>query len=158
MVKKIGFLVGIICVLFVSCGKKADNFDPAVQAATDDATIQAYIKANNITAIKDASGLYYQIVIQGTGATPSATTTTSVNYTGKFLDGTVFDSNSGKGSFNVVNLSGVISGWTIGLPYCKVGGRILLLIPSGLAYGPSGYSTIPANTPLAFTIDVVTVK
>ncbi|RKR80825.1 FKBP-type peptidyl-prolyl cis-trans isomerase FkpA [Mucilaginibacter gracilis] len=162
--KKLGYLLSVICTLFVSCGKKEDTFDPVKQAAADDAAIQAYIKANNITATKDASGLYYQIVTQGTGVNASASSTVTVNYTGKFLDGTQFDSTSspGRTSFStqlVTNgVAQVIQGWVIGIPLVKAGGRILLLIPSALAYGPSGYGSIPGNSVLAFSVDVLNVR
>lgn len=156
--KKIVFLLGIICILLVSCGKEETPFDPAKQAAADDVSIQAYLKANNITtAVKDASGLYYQIVTQGTGANPTYTSTVTVNYTGTFLDGSVFDSTTKSGAFTTA-LTAVIQGWTIGVPYVKTGGRIILYIPSGLGYGNSTVGVIPANSVTIFTIDLLSFK
>ena len=90
--KKFSFLVVILFLAFASCKKSSSSFDANAQAATDDAAIQAYLKANSIVAVKDPSGLYYKIVTQGTGASPIATSTVTVNYSGKLLDGTVFDS------------------------------------------------------------------
>ncbi len=134
---------------FSSC-KKDTPFDPVKQAATDDAAIQAYIKANSITATKDPSGLYYQVITPGTGAYPTKNSLISGQYTGKLLNGTVFDSNS------IPNepLSGFITGWQIGIPYINTGGRILLLIPSALGYGNSTNGSIPANSVLIFTFDL----
>ncbi len=143
----------ILLVLFIaafsSC-KKDTPFDPVKQAADDDASIQAYIKANNITAIKDPSGLYYQVIKAGTGAYPNSNSLVSGAYTGKLLNGTVFDSNT----FSSTPLTGFITGWKIGIPHINTGGRILLLIPSALAYGNSASGSIPANSVLIFTIDL----
>jgi FKBP-type peptidyl-prolyl cis-trans isomerase FkpA len=144
----------ILALLVITCGlascKKDNN-----QGATDDAAIQAYIKTNNIPAIKDPSGLYYQIITQGTGVNATATSTVSVNYTGSLLNGTVFDKST---STFTTSLQSVIKGWTIGVPLVKAGGRILLIIPSALGYGNSATGSIPANSVLVFTIDVITVR
>lgn len=162
--KRYFVLLLVITFCFSACSKKADTFDAAAQAATDDAAIQAYLKANpSITATKDASGLYYQIITQGTGANATATSTVQVNYTGKLLDGTQFDTTTGRGSFTsaltVNGVAQVIQGWVIGVPLVKAGGRILLLIPSALGYGnTSPGAGIPANSVLVFTIDVLSVK
>jgi FKBP-type peptidyl-prolyl cis-trans isomerase FkpA len=66
--------------------KKKTKFDAAKQAAADDAAIQAYLAANtSITATKDASGIYYQIITPGSGANPTLSSTVKVNYVGKLL-------------------------------------------------------------------------
>ena len=158
--KKYTFILLCFVLVISACSKKNETpFDAAAQAVTDDATIQAYLKANpSITATKHSSGLYYQIITQGTGVNPTASSTVTVNYTGKLLDGTTFDSSAGRGSFETV-LTQVIAGWTYGIPLVKAGGRILLIIPSGLAYGNAGAgSAIPPNTVLTFTVDLLTVR
>ena len=116
--KRYTLLLVLFIAAFSSC-KKDTPFDPVKQAADDDASIQAYIKANNITATKDPSGLYYQVITPGTGAYPTKTSLISGQYTGKLLNGTVFDSNS------IPNdpLAGFITGWQIGIPYINTGGR-----------------------------------
>jgi len=146
--KRYILLLTLFIATFSSC--KKDSFDPAKQAATDDAAIQAYIKANNITATKDPSGVYYQAVTPGTGNYPTANSLISVVYTGKLLNGTVFDS----GSIPSSPLSGFIQGWQIGIPHINTGGRLLLLIPSALGYGNTAKQGIPANSVLIFTIDL----
>lgn len=151
--KKSFLLLAFFTLVFSAC-KKVEPFDPVKQAAADDVKIQAYIKANNIAAVKDPSGLYYQIITTGTGVNPTAASTVRVAYTGKLLDGSQFATDP---NFSTP-LNGVIQGWTIGIPYCKQGGRILLIIPSGLAYGLPGKGTIPPNTVLVFTIDLVQVQ
>ena len=148
------FLFAVIAL--TSCSKK-DSFDPAAQAAADDVTIKAYLAAHpNINAIKDVSGLYYQVITQGTGGYANASSTITANYVGTYLDGTVFDQT--KTNAFTFKLSGVIQGWQIGIPLVQAGGRILLIVPSGLAYGNSDNTGIPPNSVLIFTIDVLTVK
>jgi FKBP-type peptidyl-prolyl cis-trans isomerase FkpA len=142
----------LLPLIFViaSCTKK----DPAAvsaaqQAATDNSLIQAYIKANNITATEDPSGLYYSVITPGTGAYPTATSTVNVNYTGKLLNGSVFAPTSGL----TASLAGLILGWQIGIPHINDGGTILLLVPSALGYGTSSPGAgVPANSVLVFTI------
>src|SRR5258708_17864762 len=143
-------LLLILFITALSSCKKDATFDPAKQAATDDAAIQAYVKTNNITATKDASGLYYQVITPGTGNYPTKNSLISVNYTGKLLNGTVFDS----GTITSSALSGLIQGWQIGIPHINTGGRILLLIPSALGYRNAASGSIPANSVLVFTIDL----
>jgi FKBP-type peptidyl-prolyl cis-trans isomerase FkpA len=155
--KKHILILSLLLAVFASCKKDKAPFDAAAQAVKDEAAIQAYLAANpNIHATKDDKGVYYQIITEGTGSNPKATNTVTVNYVGKLLNGSEFDSGSGL----TVSLSGnVIAGWKSGLLHSKVGSRILLIIPSGLAYGNSSPSPkIPANSVLAFTIDVLGVN
>ncbi len=135
----------------------------AEQAVVDDAKIQAYMAANGITATKDPSGLYYKVIKTGTGAAPTANSTVQVAYTGKLLNGSTFEMSSN----SVLPLSGTIKGWQIGLLKAKAGtlgvantaGRILLIIPSALAYGEiASAGKYPANSVLIFTIDVIGVN
>ncbi len=158
--KKYLLVFAVFTVLFSACKKSDSNttttVDPAVQAKIDDDKIQAYLKANpSITAIKDPSGLYYQILNPGTGVNPTTKSTITVAYTGKYLDGTVFQTLP---NFTSVLGAGLIQGWQIGIPFIKTGGRILLLIPSALGYGPAGKDAIPPNTVIIFTIDLFAVQ
>lgn len=154
--KKTLLLLAFFALIFSAC-KKTEPFDPVKQAAADDVKIQAYIKANNITAVKDPSGLYYQIITTGTGVNPTSSSTVRVAYTGKLLDGSQFDTNTNFQTALSANAN-VIQGWKIGIPFCKQGGRILLIIPSGLGYANSVQGTIPANSVLVFTIDLIQVQ
>jgi FKBP-type peptidyl-prolyl cis-trans isomerase FkpA len=146
--KRYILLLVVFIAAFSSC--KKDSFDPAKQATTDDAAMQTYIKANNITATKDPSGVYYQVITPGTGSYPNANSLITGAYSGKLLNGTVFDS----GSINATALSSYIKGWQIGIPHINTGGRILLLIPSALGYGNAASGSIPANSVLIFTVDL----
>lgn len=151
--------LAIVMMAFTACKKDSDN-DASKQAAKDDQDIQAYIKTYNdttksakINATKDENGIYYEILKTGTGAYPTVNSTISINYTGKLLNGTQFD----KGN-TTYPLIGFIEGWQLGIPRINSGGRILLLIPSGLAYGPNGKGTIPPNAPLIFVVDLLNFK
>lgn len=146
--KKYLLVFAVFVTALSSCSK--DSFDPAKQASKDDAAIQAYIAANNITATKDPSGIYYQVITPGTGAYPTVSSLITVNYTGKLLNGTVFDS----GSINSTALNTLVKGWQYGIPHINTGGRILLLIPSALGYGNAATGSIPANSVLIFTVDL----
>jgi len=147
--KKYLLLFSLLIATISSC--KKDSFDPVKQAAADDAAIQNYISANHITATKDPSGLYYSVLTQGTGSYPSASSTVTVNSTGKLLDGTVFDTEAGLSA----SLSNVIVGWRNGLQHINTGGRILLMIPSAQGYGNQTKEGIPKNSVLIFTVDLL---
>lgn len=149
--KKYLLLFSVIILGLSSCKKEA-AFDAAAQAVKDEAAIQAYLSANpGITATRDPSGLYYQVITEGPGNHPSSASNVTVNYTGKFLSGTVFES----GTVSATSLGSLIKGWQIGVPYARVGGRVLLIIPSGLAYGNNASGSIPKNSVLIFTIDLL---
>lgn len=157
--KKYLLYFAVFTILFSACKKSSTTtatVDPAVQAKIDDDKIVAYLKANpSITATKDPSGLYYQILAPGTGVNPTTKSTITAAYTGKFLDGSVFQTNP---NFTSVLGAGLIQGWQIGIPFIKPQGRILLLIPSALAYGPAGRDSIPPNTVIIYTIDLFQVQ
>ncbi|HDR1021746.1 TPA: FKBP-type peptidyl-prolyl cis-trans isomerase [Pasteurella multocida] len=105
---------------------------------------------------KTASGLLYKVVNAGSGDAIKATDTVTVNYTGKLLNGDVFDSSRGKPiSFK---LNQVVPGWTEGLQLVKKGGKIELVIAPELAYGDQGAGIIPPNSTLYFEVDVIDVK
>jgi peptidyl-prolyl cis-trans isomerase A (cyclophilin A) len=76
------------------------------------------------------------------------------------LDGTVFDTNVGKADTLKyrVNEGQIISGFDEGITYMKVGGKATFLIPSKLAWGPTGYAIIPGYTPVIFDVELVRVK
>src|SRR5690606_23453044 len=85
-----------------------------------------------------ASGLQYEVLVKGDGPSPKATDTVKVHYTGKLLDGKVFDSSHKRGQPATFPVNRVIAGWTEALQLMKVGDKWLLTIPSNLAYGERG--------------------
>lgn len=110
--------------------------------------------------ITTASGLQYKIIKQGKGKKPKATDTVAVKYTGKLLDGSVFDSTEKQGDTPAVfPLNQVIPGWTEGVQLMNVGSKYRFYIPSTLAYGEQGApSTIPANSTLIFDIELLQIN
>jgi len=105
-----------------------------------------------------ASGLQYKTVTEGTGPSPTADQTVKVHYAGTLIDGTQFDSSYERGEPVEFPLSGVIPGWTEGVQLMKVGGKTEFAIPSDLAYGPQGRPSIPPNSVLLFTVELLEIK
>ncbi|WP_157886775.1 FKBP-type peptidyl-prolyl cis-trans isomerase [Hymenobacter sp. PAMC 26628] len=161
----LGLLVLCASPALWSCSK-ADVVDVN---AVDDATIQGYLKRHNYTASdyqRTASGLYLVTLATGTGPQVAPGKKLSVKYTGKFVsaatENTVFDTsdNAPTKSFDyTVGAVSLIQGWSEGVALMRQGDRKLLLIPSYLAYGPTGAgSAIPPNTPILFDMQIVTVS
>lgn len=108
-----------------------------------------------------ASGLQYEVLKEGDGKTkPTASQVVQVKYTGKLLDGTVFDSTDKNGGNPMdINLSGVIRGWTEGIQLMSKGSTYRFYIPSDLAYGDQGAGgAIPGGSTLIFDVELVNIK
>ncbi len=105
-----------------------------------------------------ASGLQYKVVKAGTGKSPKPTDVVEVNYEGKLIDGTVFDSSYERGEPIEFPLNQVIAGWTEGLQLMKEGGKYEFYIPSDIAYGEAGNAGIEPNSTLIFTVELLKVK
>ena len=133
----------------------------AAQLKKDDAVLQDYIKKNNLTVKKTASGVYYQVLKPGTGALPKPGQTVSVNYNGTLLSGKLFDSSdkAGKPIDFPIGQGAVIPGWDEGIALLNKGSKAILLIPSSLAYGTRGAGAdIPADLPLRFEVELVGIQ
>ena len=104
------------------------------------------------------SGLQYKVLQEGTGESPEATDVVEVNYEGKLIDGTVFDSSYERGEPIEFPLNQVIAGWTEGLQLMKEGGKYEFYIPSDIAYGEAGNAGIEPNSTLIFTVELLDVK
>ncbi|MES2828292.1 MAG: FKBP-type peptidyl-prolyl cis-trans isomerase [Bacteroidota bacterium] len=131
------------------------------QHVLDDNHIKAFLIANKITnAVKDASGVYYVLTTAGTGTNPiTLSSTLTTTYTGRFLDGAVFDSATDNASV----LGSFIPGWAV-LRNFKQGAVVRIIIPSILAYGSSGRRdslgnlVIGGNACLDFDVSVTKVE
>ena len=108
--------------------------------------------------VETESGLQYKIEVEGTGISPEETDTVEVNYVGRLIDGTVFDSSYDRGESAKFPLNRVIKGWSEGLKYAKEGGRIEIYVPSELGYGGRGAGPIPGNSVLIFDVELVKVS
>ncbi|MFI4958397.1 MAG: FKBP-type peptidyl-prolyl cis-trans isomerase N-terminal domain-containing protein [Lysobacterales bacterium] len=104
-----------------------------------------------------ASGLQYQVISQGTGARPGPNDTVEINYTGTFVDGTVFDASAKHNPPGAakIPLAGVIPGFREGLQLMQTGGHYKLFIPSSLAYGAEPQPPMPPNATLIFDVTLV---
>lgn len=152
--KKFTLILSLAFVLG-SCIKGSDPCqEKTVQS--EQGEIVAYASANSINATAHPTGMYYEIINSGSGATPTVNSSISVKYTGKHLDGTIFDQQlTATAPFN---LGGAIAGWQIGLPLIQKGGIIKLIIPSSLAYGCTGGGPgMPPYSIIYFEIELVDV-
>jgi FKBP-type peptidyl-prolyl cis-trans isomerase FklB len=104
------------------------------------------------------SGLQYKILTAGTGPKPAVTDTVVCNYRGTFINGTEFDSSYKRNQPATFPLNGVIKGWTEALQLMPVGSKWQLVIPSDLAYGPSGRGPIPPNATLIFEVELLSIQ
>ncbi len=132
-------------------------------AAADAATLQKYVADNGITnAQKQTSGLYFVPVTTNASATvPTAGKVVSILYTGKLLDGTVFDATSQRDNTPLSFTYGtdrVLAGIEEGLSLMHLGDKAILLIPSGLAYGSNSSTNVPANSVIRFEIELVGIN
>jgi peptidylprolyl isomerase len=109
-------------------------------------------------AVTTTSGLVYEDLLVGDGATVKSGDTVSVNYTGWLEDGTKFDSSIDRGQPSEFTLGQVIPGWNEGLVGMKVNGTRLLVIPPSLGYGSTANGPIPANSTLLFEVQLVSIK
>jgi FKBP-type peptidyl-prolyl cis-trans isomerase len=149
-------LTVVLMVSLVSC-------DPAKKYEKEESIkIQDYININiNQNFVLKPSGLYYQEVTAGTGRIPVKHDTAYVKYTGKFLDGTVFDTNVGLSDSLIfpVDEGWLITGFDEGITLMRERGKAIFLLPSKLAYGPAGsYPYIPGYSPMLFEVELVKVK
>lgn len=151
------FIVVGLGIYFGTKGKSETPKDVSqtVTTNTTNATSQNNMNQNTITT---SSGLQYSIVKAGTGAIAKSGDTVSVQYTGTLTDGKKFDSSRDRGvpfSFTI-GAGQVIKGWDEGVAGMAVGEERTLIIPSNLAYGPSGIpGVIPPNATLIFDVELV---
>ena len=109
-------------------------------------------------AVKTASGAVVIMLKNGTGAQPTRSNTVKVHYTGKLIDGKVFDSSVERGKPAIFPLGRVITCWTEGVQKMKVGGKARLVCPPETAYGAEGAPpSIPPNAILDFEVELISI-
>ncbi len=153
--KRTIWIFSLFSLLFSGTGCLKDNSCQNKTVQSEQAAIAAYAASNSITGVTHSSGVYYQVTTPGSGPTPSVSSKVSVRYTGKLLDGTVFDSQTGTPA--TFTVGGTIPGFQIGLQLIQKGGVIKMVIPSSLAYGCTGNSGIPGNSILFFEVQLVDI-
>ncbi len=136
------FVPGIVDSLFVTKSNQGSLATPVVSTDT-------------------SNDLKVQDIIVGTGPEAKAGDEILVKYTGKLMDGTVFDSSDAHGGEPIkftLGVGQVIKGWDLGLLGLKVGGKRALLINPSLGYGDQVVGPIPANSPLYFEVELVGIN
>lgn len=108
--------------------------------------------------VTTASGLQYKVIQKGEGEIPTATQRVRVNYEGRLIDGTVFDSSYKRNEPATFGCNQVIKGWTEALTMMPVGSKWELYIPQELAYGDRDMSTIPPFSTLIFTVELLGIE
>lgn len=111
----------------------------------------------NKAVVELPSGLRYEVVQPGNNTHPTANDSVKVHYTGKLIDGTVFDSSVERGTPAEFSLGEVIPGWTEGIQKASKGGKIKLYVPPHLAYGDDGRPGIPPGSTLVFDVELLDI-
>ena len=147
---------------------RKDSIEGIAIMKKEDKILQDYFKKNNIVAVKTPLGAYVQMITPGKGKTIDTSVVAKINYTGRLMDGKMFDSNTDPSKGHVepfdVNMTndatlgrGVIKGWTDCLKLLNDGAKAKFFIPSPLGYGNQQAGDITPNSILIFDIDVVGV-
>ena len=134
--------------------------EAAKMADVNEAAGKQFLEENGKRAEVEttASGLQYEVIKDGEGEKPSAQDQVEVHYTGKLIDGTVFDSSVERGVPATFGVTQVIPGWVEALQLMKAGSKWRLVIPSQLAYGPQGAGgMIGPNATLIFDVELLKV-
>ncbi|HET6768892.1 MAG TPA: FKBP-type peptidyl-prolyl cis-trans isomerase [Chitinophagaceae bacterium] len=134
------------------------HVDSLEQFRIDTQIIHQAVSENKIDAKQFHSNIYYTIMKEGTGRQVAADDTVTIYYKGYLLrDGSLFDETKDKPA--TFPLKRLIVGWQVGVPLCKVGGKIRIIIPSALAYSiRTRAAKIPPNSILVFEVEVVEAK
>ena len=126
------------------------------QSVVGEAFLADNAKKDGITVL--ASGLQYEVIAEGDGAKPSATSTVRTHYHGTLIDGTVFDSSVERNEPAEFPVNGVIAGWTEALQLMPVGSKWRLFIPHNLAYGERGAgASIAPYAALVFEVELLDI-
>lgn len=156
MKKIIPILTIIVFITLISCSKNGDIISPSDQLKLDISLIEGYLASNNLTAQRTASGLHYIITEEGTGsAKPTINHKVTVYYKGYYLDTKEVFDQTNEGSPYTTLLAHTIDGWIEGIPLFSKGAKGILLIPSGLAYGPYPPLGVKPNAVMIFEIELL---
>lgn len=132
----------------------------AAAAKVNEEAGKSYLEENGKRPeiVTTPSGLQYEVLEEGNGPQPAAGDQVKVHYTGRLIDGTVFDSSVERGEPATFGVTQVIPGWVEALQLMKAGSKWRLHIPSNLAYGPQGAGgVIGPNSTLIFDVELLEV-
>lgn len=142
----------------------SENVSASSESTSSESTSSGVITSSETMVVEEIegvtteSGLQYIEVEIGDGPKPKVGDIVQVDYTGKLLDGTIFDTSVGRQPYAFTLGDGqVIPGWDEGVALMNKGGKALLIVPPDLAYGPAGYGTIPPNAMLMFDIQLLDI-
>lgn len=142
-------LAGALALSAILCGTSCTS--------ANNTTTQAAPEAGKMMTLP--GGLQYTILALGTGKPALPGDQVTVNYTGRLVNGAVFDTSINRRPFVfTLNAGQVILGWDMGVAGMKVGEKRQLIIPPDLGYGSSATQNIPANSVLIFEVDLLDVK
>ena len=146
----------LAAVLLAGCGQ-AEPVDPNAGKAEAAAFMEKNAKAEGVQTLP--SGLQYKVVQSGPagGVSPDRNDLVKVDYEGKLVDNTVFDSSFARGAPAIFRPEEVIPGWSEALQKMRVGDEWLLYVPPELGYGEQGNPKIPANSVLIFRLKLLDV-
>lgn len=160
-INKFGKMIAVSAVglLMMSCSDQTAE-QQGEEVASDTTQDMEQQVTTETEMMETASGLKYEIIQEGTGASPVATDMVTVHYEGTLLDGTKFDSSYDRGQPAEFPLNRVIAGWTEGVQLMKEGSTYRFQIPSELAYGERGTpgGPIGPNEDLIFTVELIRVN
>lgn len=149
-----------IRVYFTALEKKQKEAAAAASKVNEEAG-KKYLEENGkrVEVKTTASGLQYEVLTEGKGQRPTAADEVTVHYTGRLIDGTVFDSSVERGEPATFGVTQVIPGWVEALQMMSEGSKWRLFIPSNLAYGPNGAGgVIGPNATLIFEVELIKVN
>ena len=130
----------------------------SAQESPDKSTDKSTDKSKD-NFVTTSSGLQYEDIRKGVGASPHIGETVRVHYTGWLQDGKIFDTSvNGRPREFVMDPKSLIKGWVEGLSTMKVDGKRRLIIPPDLAYGAKGHKPVPPNATLIFEIELLGIK
>jgi len=156
---KLIFYIKIKSIIDMNMFNKEKKLSELSKAEQETELLENYLKNANISIKPTNTGLYYIEEKEGYGETPKPGDTLVINYTGKFVNGKIFDTslNRGKPIKFKYGYGSVIKGWEEGLSFMKKGGKAQFIIPSHLGYGETAYGPIPPFSTLIFDIELVDI-
>ena len=132
------------------------NIDSVLEAVRDSHRIIEAINTGKIDTTGSTNGVYYKILQEGSGQQVKLTDTLVVRYKGTLLNGVIFDETKEKPA--TFPLKRLIKGWQAGMPLCRQGGKIRLIIPSAMGYSIRNLGSIPPNSVLVFDVELLEIK